>query len=326
MSYKAKIVLDSVSECGDRLTTMEIRFPRSFLAEVNTHRLFTRNSASSRAIPFGKLIGGVVSNPFVPDYWGANQSGMQADKQIDEDKRLIAIEDWLKARDEAVGAAVDLDSLGVHKQTVNRLLEPFMWHTVIITATEWDNFFALRANPDAQPEIRTIAEMMQSLYEENDPQEVLDGQWHQPFIGITKDRDEYKSEDAWLQAAKNAAFERQWAAENPEDATKVSIARCARVSYLTHDGKREISADLTLYDRLENGGHLSPFEHVARPFTGGERRLLSGMTSALDNFADTFDVDDLFTQQVRQSLMFCGNFRGWRQARKMMANEAVFMG
>ena len=326
MSYKAKIVLDSVSECGDRLTTMEVRFPRFVLAEFNTHRVFTRNSGSSRAIPFKKLIGGIVSSPFVPDYWGANQSGMQANEQIDDEKRILAVEDWLKVRDAVVGTAVDLDSLGVHKQTVNRLLEPFMWHTVVVTSTEWDNFFALRANPDAQPEIRTIAEMMQALYEESNPQEVLDDQWHQPFIGVTKDRTEYESEEAWLHATKNAATERQWAAENPNDATKVSIARCARVSYLTHDGKREISADLTLYNRLENGGHLSPFEHVARPFTNGERRLLSGMTSALDNFADTFDVDDLFTEQVRQSLEFCGNFRGWRQARKMMTNEAVFPG
>lgn len=305
---------------------MEVRFPRFVLAEFNTHRVFTRNSASSRAIPFEKLIGGIASSPFIPSYWGANQSGMQAKGQIDEDKRHAAIFEWLKVRNAVIGTAENLDSLGVHKQTVNRLIEPFMWHTVVVTATEWDNFFALRANPDAQPEIRTIAEMMQSLYEESDPQEVLDGQWHQPFIGTTKDRAEYKSEDTWLQATKSAATERQWAIENPVEATKVSIARCARVSYLTHDGKREISADLTLYNRLASGGHLSPFEHVARPFTNGERDFLSGMTSALDNFSDTFDVDDLFTQQVRQSLEFCGNFRGWRQARKMMSNEAVFSG
>ena len=288
MAYNAKVVLDSITEAGDRLTTMEVTFPRFVLAEFNTHRVFSRNSASSRAIPFEKQLARIRNDPFIPIYWGKNQPGMQASVELEGAEREIAIEDWLKARDDVVGHALELYHAGVHKQTVNRLLEPWMWHTVIVTATEWSNFFALRANEMAQPEIRVIAEKMKELYNASEPHLIREGEWHMPYIQPN---------------------ELTWAQEYPGEAGKISAARCARVSYLTHDGKRDLDADLMLYKRLVEGGHMSPLEHVATPHL-------------VDN--DWPRRSEPGSRVIPVSGGFCGNFCGWKQLRKFVSNEADF--
>lgn len=273
--YSATILADSVSKNGHRLTTMEIVFPRIALADFNTHRVFSRNSSSSRAIPVEKLLEKVRTNPFVPDYLGANQPGMSADNELTGDARQAAIDEWLKARDDAVAHAEKLVEIGLHKQLTNRLIEAFTWHTVIVTASEWENFFALRANPDAQPELRRVAELMKDAYRTSIPTPLEDGQWHLPLL----------QDD-----------EQDWATENIEDAIKVCCGRSARVSYLTHDGKRDHAKDIELYDRLTEGGHMSPLEHVARPMTSEE--LETGEWS--------------------------GNFHGWHQHRKDVIHEDNF--
>lgn len=273
--YSATILADSVSKNGHRLTTMEIVFPRIALADFNTHRVFSRNSSSSRAIPVEKLLEKVRTNPFVPDYLGANQPGMSADNELTGDARQAAIDEWLKARDDAVAHAEKLVEIGLHKQLTNRLIEAFTWHTVIVTASEWENFFALRANPDAQPELRRVAELMKNAYRTSIPTPLEDSQWHLPLL----------QDD-----------EQDWATENIEDAIKVCCGRSARVSYLTHDGKRDHAKDIELYDRLTEGGHMSPLEHVARPMTSEE--LETGEWS--------------------------GNFRGWHQHRKDVIHEDNF--
>jgi len=141
----AKIITDSVNKNGDRLTTFILTFPRFILAELNTHRAFSRNSASSRAIPFKKMVKSVEENPFIPIAWQKDHKGMQGTEYLnqDADEGLI-VRDWLSARDNAVEVAKSLNKEGVTKQLCNRLLEPFMWHTVIISATEFSNFFELR--------------------------------------------------------------------------------------------------------------------------------------------------------------------------------------
>lgn len=270
MSYEAKIIADSISETDDRLTTMEITFPRMSLCEFNTHRAFSRNSSSSRAMPLAKRIEQVRQDPFVPEYWGENQSGMQAEQALGAKAASAAREEWMLALENALTTAERLDRLKVHKQLGNRVLEPFMWQTVIVTATEWSNFFALRANPATQPELRTVAEMMLEQYNDSDPAFVADGEWHLPLI---------QPDEVDLVRAE------------PELMRRVSAARCARVSYMTHDGKRDLSADETLYNRLVSGGHMSPLEHVATP------------TGSSD---------------------FVGNFRGWKQLRKFVPNEDDF--
>lgn len=283
MGYAAKVLTDSVSPDGVRLTSLEVTFPRIVLAEFNTHRVFSRNSASSRAIPVEKMLQKVKDDPFIPIYWGKNQKGMQAEQELTEDEQADAESDWLYARDRAVDCAQEMLAKGLHKQITNRLLEPWLFHTVIVTSTEWDNFWGLRCSKDAQPEIRKIAEMMRDVYDRGTPHPLDYNQWHLPLIDGSE------------------LFDMQVNGMSYEEICKVSVGRCARVSYLTHDGKRDIQADIDLYDRLLKSGHLSPFEHVARPMS---------------------DKDGYVTPHDKT---FCGNFRGFVQLRKTLPNEEVFV-
>lgn len=239
--YGARVLLDSVSRTGVRLTTLEVCFPRFVLAEFNTHRVLSRNSASSRAVPTAKLIARVLEDPVVPLEWGRNKPGMSAEDLLDDGDARAAAAAWLRARDHAVEHARELLALNVHKQALNRVLEPFLWHTVIVTATEWENFFALRTAPNAQPEIRAVALRMRDAMAQSVPQPIEEGDWHAPLLQPDE------------------------AALDTQTRKRVSAARCARVSYLTHDGVREVAKDLELCERLKTDRHLSPFEHVATP-------------------------------------------------------------
>lgn len=270
MTYEAKVIADSVSLAGVRLTTLQITFPRIVLAELNTHRTMSRNSASSRAIPVAKQVERVRTNPFIPEAFCANQKGMQAGAVLDADGQTLAREIWLKAANQACETATALASNAVHKQWANRVLEPYSWHTAIVTATEWSNFFALRCSSEAQPEIRTIAEAMREAIFYSGPDQLGPGAWHTPYVDLS-------TEPALI---------------GRDDLLKVSVGRCARVSYLTQDGRQDPAADAQLHDRLLTSGHMSPFEHVATP------------------------ADDDRT--------FIGNFRGWRQYRKTIPGEACF--
>jgi len=239
----AEIIADSISEDGHRLTTMKVTMHRFVLPEFNTHRAFSRNSASSRAIPVEKQIGEILGDPAWPVEYGSNKPGMQAGESISEDDSLVADQIWNEAKEFAIDYALQLHVLGVHKQIVNRLIEPFMWHTTIVSATEWENFFEQRCSPLAQPEIRVLAEAMRKVYRESEPKMVNPEGWHLPYImGDDHDLD-------------------------IEDQKKVSVARCARVSYLTHDGQRDPQKDIDLFQKLVSAEppHWSPLEHVARP-------------------------------------------------------------
>ncbi len=249
----AKILLDSLSPENHRLTTMEITYPRFIHSEFLTHRVFSRNSASSRAIPVEKMIQRIEENPVLPSHWGENQKGMQARKEIEHKKAAIAL--WKLAMYESLKVAKELAHFGVHKQVVNRLLEPFQHITTIVSSTEWDNFFELRCHPDAQPEFQELARAMRTELEISIPRCLSWHDWHMPLLS--------EAEEGEL-----------------SDPRMVSAARCARISYLTHDGKRDPEADVKLAERLLESKHMSPFEHVARP--------------------GKFD---------------CGNFKGWSQLR-----------
>lgn len=264
--YKCKILADSISSYDVRLTTFEITYPRFVHSELMTHRMFSRNSASSRAIPIKAMIQNVLDDPVLPVWWGKNQAGMQAKEELIGTDLDIAKDDWLFARDTAVNWARAMSDTGVHKQIVNRLLEPWMWITVIVSATEWANFFHLRCHPDAQPEIQKIAYMMRDLYTSNTPTLT---EIHLPLL---------QPEDI--------ALDGQWGILK-----RVCTGRCARVSYLTHDGKRDLQADIDLCTRLQESGHWSPFEHIA---------------TACD------------------PEVFYGNFKGWLQFRKEFEGENVY--
>lgn len=339
MGYECKILLDSISETGKRLTTFEITFPRIVLAEFNTHRMFSRNFASSRAIPFNKQVERVVNYPFIPEKFPLNVKGMQPaeylEKDIEENKKGnlcqydVCYDAWISARNSAIEAARYLyESNNVHKQIVNRLLEPFMWHTVICTATEFSNFFKLRCDENAQYEIRRIANLMYDAYHAFDedkfddkdiirkgipdgwiairPQKLKVGEWHCPLIS---DEDNLLIHEFLCKS-----WEKQTGG-HPDDMPlyppdkefieikkKISVARCARVSYLTHDGKRDIEKDLELFERLRTSGHWSPFEHVATPYFMG------------------FGIEQIGTDLSKQNL-WSGNFLGWKQYRKEFQDE-----
>jgi thymidylate synthase ThyX len=238
--YQADVLLDSLSPAGHRLTTFVLRFPRFVLPEFNTHRMFSRNASSSRAIPTTKLIQQLRDDPVEPVEWGRNQAGMQARDVLPAAEAAAAAAVWHEARESALRHAEQLRAIGVHKQIVNRVLEPWMWASVIVSATTYENFFTLRCHPDAQPEIKRLADLMRDAYRASTPTPKAAGEWHLPFI---RDVDDL--------------------ALPLEVQKKVSVARAARVSYLNHAGTRDIDADLVLHQRLLDAGHWSPFEHVA---------------------------------------------------------------
>lgn len=302
--YEAKILADSISPNGDRLTTMEITFPRFILAEMNTHKMLSKNSASSRAIPTAKRAEAVSGNPFVPSSFSKNQKGMQARENIDESNRWNAEQIWGEAAEDMVGHAMRLAALEVHKQHANRLLETFAWHTAIISGTDWENFFALRCHPAAQPEFRTIASMMKAEYESCIPIRVGYDEWHLPMV--------YQRE-LWDGAQNLAGPIIVDELAEPQPAQFVSAGRCARVSYLTHAGDRAPREDVELAYRLRENGHMSPFEHPARPMTKDELTWLRTYGMGQDG------------QPVLIG-SYLGNFNGWVQLRKLIPNERVFKG
>ena len=288
MAYSAKIILDSVNNNGNRLITVEATYPRCIHSELMTHRLFSRNAASSRAIPITKMLAQITNDPFIPEKFGINQSGMQSQQFHEGQAHEDCVKEWLAAKNDAYNHVNKLLELKVHKQLANRILEPFSWITVIITSTNWDNFFKLRCNPAAQGEIQKIAYMIKNAIDSSNPKIIEHGSWHMPYI--------YKEDWELLDAynGKTVSQETNWKhyMECEIELKKISVARCARVSYLTHDNKRDLEADLKLFEKLNNEKHMSPFEHVARPAENDENSLT-------------------------------GNFEGWVQYRKLMDNESV---
>jgi len=274
--FNATVLADSRSSVNQsRLTTMELRYPRCIHSEFMTHRRFSRNAASSRAIPIEKMIEAVTINPFIPHHWGKNQPGMQANEEVDIGIQGDCVDVWLNARADAVIHAQRLHQLGIHKQIVNRLLEPWMWITIICSGTEdaWANFFALRCHHMAEPHLNILANLARRQYEDSTPVDLAVGQWHLPLFGFEGDD---------LYTGRKQA--------------EISAARCARVSYLTHAGKRDVQADLDLFQRLAGSRpiHASALEHQAMCIEDTEDMVVGG------NFG-----------------------RGWYQFRKMIPGEAV---
>jgi hypothetical protein len=235
------------------------------------------------------MLARVVADPYIPEQWDRNGSGMQGHGLIEgnEAERCVAV--WLAARDAAVDYTRRLLAHGVHKQTTNRLLEPFMWHTVIVTATEWSNFYNLRCNPLAHPALRNTAEAMRDAQAASTPNPIEHGEWHLPYFDPERDAD-----------------------IAPGDRPKVCAARCARVSYLTHDGNRDLGKDVVLADSLLANGHMAPLEHVARPMTREDMWKEVEVSFGLDGQYAYLDSHE----------HFAGNFRGWVQLRKTIAGEA----
>jgi thymidylate synthase ThyX len=279
MNFDAKIILDSVAPSGFRLTTFVLTYPRIIHSEFMTHRMFSRNAASSRAVPVARMLRDVEEHPFIPIWWGKAQPGMQAHEEVNNTTKIYCERVWLIARDEALFRAGQLLSAGLHKQIPNRLLEPFAWITVVMTSNPsgLENFAALRNHEDAEPHFRKIAGMVCDVYADSTPVSLSQGSYHVPFI----DDADYISK----QSDGNIPNELM---SVPDIVKKVSVARCARVSYLNHEGKKSIEDDLKLFERLRTSGHWSAFEHVAR---------------------------------AESTAVQSGNFAGWTQYRKTFEHE-----
>lgn len=268
---KAEVLLDSRAPFGARLTTFVLTYPRFIHAEFMTHRVFSRNASSSRAIPVSKYMEAIQNNPAMPLSFSKNCKGMQAQEDLASGDQVHASLIWLEARDAMMNFAAKLAALGVHKQHANRLLEPFTHITVVVSATEWDNFFDLRCHKDAQPEFQELATQMYVEHSVSTPDDLIENEWHLPFV---------------TQREKNKVLAHEL---THDDLIKMSVARCARVSYNTHDGtENSLEKDIELYNRLVGSSpiHASPTEHQAYPAIHG------GITS--------------------------GNFKGWIQYRKTL--------
>jgi len=318
----ARIVADSLAynhstnEMDSRVTTFEIEYPRFILAELNTHRMFSRNSASSRAIPVKKMIGLVEQNTAMPIIWNKNQKGMQSHIEfgvntdelgmvvdpIDDDAYSPA-EAWYKARDSAISYAKAFDESDHHKQTVNRLIEPFQMMKTIVTSTDFDNFFNLRfqsfENYDAQHEIHELAKLMYECYNDNTPVVLNEGDWHTPYY-----KNGYYAID-------------DGSTDTLEDALKISCSCCAQVSYRLLNDTIEKAIDL--YNILVESDpvHASAFEHCATPITPNNVNNV-----AVTHMKRVFKYDDEGNVSVEPYVVYgSGNFDNWIQYRQTIPNH-----
>lgn len=278
---EAKIIADSISNVGKRITTMQVKFHRFILPEFNTHRVFSRNFSSSRAIPTKKLLEQVREDPAMPVHWGKNQPGMQAAEELTGDTLMRAKARWILAAESAANHAEVMSEIGAHKQIVNRIIEPFIWANGIVTSTEWDNWFELRAHEDAQPEIHELALRMQEAMAASTPNKLEIDEWHLPYVTVD-----------------------EIGIHGIELSRKISAARCCRVSYLKHDGTApNVEEDLALFDRLAGAVplHASPLEHQATP--------------------DMIVAGDIHQMAHWREKHMHGNLNGWIQFRKIWEHE-----
>lgn len=314
----ARVVADSVSESGKRITTLELEYPRFILAELNTHRALSRNSASSRAIPIKKMIEQVRNNPAMPIHWGANQAGMQADGELDVSGRIATEDAWYCSANQAADRAEEMNGIGAHKQLVNRILEPYQIMKTVVTATEWNNFFYLRDHKDAQPEIAELARCMKAAMDNSEPELLKAGEWHTPYVEHIRDAlgnlmyvpFDYEDMDCDHPYYNKT---RVLPTMPPEDALKVSASCCAQVSYRLLD--QSIDKALMIYDQLVNSKpvHASPFEHQAMPM----------LESEFDYNDPELIPEHGATHTDKDQGYWSGNFQGWIQHRQLIKDNVV---
>lgn len=276
MAIKAVVVADSISATGKRLTTLALTYPRFIHGEFMTHRVFSRNAQSSRAIPVKLMRKQVWNDPVMPLVWQYNKSGMQSDEFMFGKNKFFARLGWKLSAKSACISSWIMEKAGLHKQWANRVLEPFQEFNVLVTSTEWANFINLRHHKDAQPEIYDLASKIDTALRNSQPRKLKNNQWHLPYITV-KEMQEL----------------------DQDTRRKVSVARCARVSYF-HPSTNKISTveqDLKLYDRLvaTDPIHASPAEHQAYP-----------------------DIYRSEKKKVWANPSLHGNINGWIQNRKLI--------
>ena len=305
MEYKdisVKIVADSISPQGIRLTTYELEYPRYIHPEIMTHRVFSRNAQSSRAVPVKKALEMESVNPIV---WGKNQAGMSSQEELEGNSLSAAKSLWEEAVSVAKIFSQRLADVGLHKQWANRMTEWFSPIKVVITATEWENFFWLRDDPEAaQPEIVELARRMKKAMDESIPQKLNPGEWHLPYIIVS--RDQYLGKVGYYSQESDG-----WYVHDLETAKKISASCCAQVSYRRLDASFDKA--LEIYNKLFSGAkpHLSPVEHQATPMNCAEHNVFEGKTP----------IEDGVTHYGVDGYCYSGNLRGWIQMRQLIGKE-----
>lgn len=299
--YGAAVPVEEVNYRGEEATydlSISGEFPNFLANGVVVHN--SRNSASSRAIPVPVRVKQVRENPFVPGSFTKNKRGMQADTTLAEADQSIAEMVWRRAAENAATEAEGLAALEVHKQQANRIIEPYVWHTALITSTYWDNFFALRIHPAADPEMQKIARLMKEAIDASTPRELQEREWHLPLV---PDADEIREEDE-----RNG-----WTLSDHNTAVRVSVARCAAISYDRQHTRKDILDLVKRHDELKASGHWSPFEHQAKVATADE--MMTHAHFRWDPHGQFFRADRI------------GNFQvPWLQYRKTIPGEDVFRG
>lgn len=313
----AKVIAKSRSSVnGQTVTTFELEYPRFIHSEFMTHRLFSRNAASSRAIPVEKVIEQVEDNPAIPIHWGKNQKGMQAKEECTElvyQKYYSELDGydgywtprewaWRFCAKESCKRAKEFSESGYHKQVVNRILEPYQFIKVVVTATSFDNFFWLRCHSDAQPEIKELADCMYKAYQETNAVTLEPGQWHVPYIENFMVNDSGEME----------YFDSDGSQITLEEALKVSASCCAQVSYRLLDTSLEKA--LRIYDTLVNSkpAHSSPFEHAATPMEKPNWRT------------DEDAWEEGVTHMDREGDLWSGNLKSFVQFRQLLEDHTCW--
>lgn len=292
----ARVLCDSISPKGSRMTTLETEYPRFILAEINTHRMLSKNSASSRAIPTKQMHQHLVAEPVS---WGVNKSGMQAATELEGAALTLVKAIWNRAKEAAIQYSNQLAEIGLHKQITNRVTEPWMMMKTVISGTEWANLFFLRDHEAAQPEFRELAHLMQQVMLNSTPQELQPGEWHLPYIQLCRD----KLGMMHYQDANGQEL-------SLRQARMVSASCCAQVSYRKNNDTIE-KAEQIYHQLIESiPAHASPVEHQATPMPP------AGLDSPF-SIAGCTHVD-------RYGYRWSGNLREWEQFRKLIPNEAVW--
>jgi len=291
LEVEAKVIADSISPDGVRLTTIEGTMHRFVLAEMNKHRMLSQSAQSSRAVPVPKMIEMVRTDPMMPVYWGKNQKGMSANEELGGSSKWDSITQWEEAANDAAGRAECLHNIGAHKQIVNRLLEPFLPQKIVITGTEWENFFRLRCHPDAQPEIRLFAEKIKEAMDNSTPKELDYNEWHLPYMTL-----EYESAGPGSLLVYVTDSGEKISYPDIEAAKRYSAARCATASYRTE--KLTVERAMNIFEQLvmSEPRHSVPLEHVATPMR--------------------YATSPLCTHLTKDSIPWSGNFKQWGQMRK----------
>jgi hypothetical protein len=305
--WQAKIIAHSIcAHTQKEIITWELVYPRFIHSELMTHRLFSRNAASSRAIPIAKVIEMVDQNPASPIHWGKNQPGMQAENEFTGEELDIARDLWSMAAGDAVATALKMAEFGLHKQVVNRILEPFQWMKTIVTYTEGTNWFWLRDHKAADPNIKKLAGDMYNAYEESFPVLLLPGDWHVPYFGAT---------GQWYEGKKNGGYSLQ-------GALNISMSCCAQVSYRTLDDTLEkaerVVERLNLGVDLEEPCHASPSEHQATPMQKEAFYGSIGESVRVNNPSYPNSWEDGITAYHKELGFMSGNFAGWIQNRQLI--------